>query len=120
MGALGEHFEDLGKQQQQQGLNKPNVAGPLMQAALEKAGQQKIQPVNDLEKDKTEQEAVNRILRDPELRELLLDPAMQTVLQGCSGSDENRGSVLHQYMQYPVIAAKLGKLADAGLIQIKR
>jgi len=120
MGALGEHFEELGKQQQQQsGQNKTNAACPLMQAALEKADKQKIQPVNDLEQDKAEQEAVNRILRDPELRNLLLDPTMQTVLQSFSESDKNRGSVLHKYIPYPIIAAKLGKLADAGLIQTK-
>jgi hypothetical protein len=123
MGALGEHFEELGKQQrqqQQEGQDKINAAGPFVQAALEKANhQQKIQPVDDLEQDKAEQEAVNRILRDPELRELLLDPAMQTVIQSCAGIDESSGSVLQQYMRDPVMAAKLRKLADAGLIQIR-
>ena len=122
MGALGEHFEEVGKQQQQQqqeqGQDKTNAAGPLVQAALKKANQQKIQPVDDLEQDKAEQEAVNRILRDPELRELLLDPAMQTVLQNCAGSDN--GSGLVQYMRDPIMAPRLRKLAAAGLIQIKR
>lgn len=120
MGALGKHFEELGKQQQQQqtqGRNKINAAGPLVQAALEKGKQQKIQQVDDIEQEKAEQEAVNRILRDPELRELLLNPAMQMVLQSCAGSDN--GSGLAQYMRDPVMAAKLRKLADAGLIQIK-
>ena len=121
MGALSEHFEELGKQQQQQqqGQDKTNAAGPLVQAALEK-NQQKIQPVDDLEQDKAEQEAVNRILRDPELRELLLDPAMQTVLQSCAGSDNGSGLVLQQYMRDPIMAPRLRKLAAAGLIQIKR
>ena len=120
MEALGEHFEELGKQQQQQqqeGQDNISAAGPLVQAALEKANMQKIQQVDDLEQDKAEQEAVNRILRDPELRTLLLDPAMQTVLQSCAGSDN--GSALAQYMRDPAMAVKLRKLADAGLIQIK-
>lgn len=131
MGALGDHFENLGKQQQEEGKEKTKpAAGPLVQAALEKqATQQKIRPVNNLQQDKAEQESVNNILRDPELRELLLDPQMQRVLQNCAaGSDDSSsrsststgGLSLQQYMRDPATAAKLHKLAEAGLIQITR
>lgn len=89
--------------------------GPLIEGAF--ANKQKICLVEDIERDRKEQEAAIHILRDHELRDILLDPTMQVILHNCTTSKSGR--VLQQHLCSPTIASKLRKLASAGLIRIE-
>lgn len=58
---------------------------------------------------------VKRVLDNPELRALLMDPKMKEVLQNCS----TKPGALQYYMSIPDVRGKLMKMAQAGLIQLQ-
>ena len=51
------------------------------------------------------------MLDDPELRELLMDPDMQRILQECGDPAK-----FQQHMRDPLIAYRIKKLYQAGLV----
>ena len=54
-----------------------------------------------------------QVLSDPVLRGLLTDPGMQRVLQECG-----QPGGMARHMRDPETAAKIRRLADAGLVQL--
>ena len=52
-----------------------------------------------------------QVLSDPDLREMLMDPQLQTILQECGDPMK-----FQQHMRNPVTAAKIKKLYAAGLV----
>ena len=58
---------------------------------------------------------VDLIMRNQELRELLMDKEMQEIMQKCG----HPGALQH-YMHDPTWGPKLRKLAEAGLVRIER
>eukprot|EP01035_Chromulina_nebulosa_P019125 gene19125-24961_t len=58
-----------------------------------------------------DQSKVDKVLNDPELRELLLSNEMQVVLKECEDPIK-----FNKYMKDPVIANKIKKLYDNGLV----
>ena len=116
MDVLGQNFEELGLKEPQHRQQQQPEQGPLLQAALAKHPH--IQPIQDPAQDKKEREAADRILGDTEVRELLLDAEMQRVLHECTQGGSG-AQLVQQYPRDPTMAAKLRKLAAAGLIQFE-
>jgi hypothetical protein len=55
-----------------------------------------------------------KILADPELRVLLMDKELQSILQDCSHPGK-----LQRYMSDPVVSKKIRRLAECGLVQLQ-
>ena len=67
--------------------------------------------VMNSEEEAREAKQAEVVLNDPELRSLLLDPHMQTILAECS--DPRR---FQAHMRDPVTAGRIKRLFDAGLV----
>ena len=59
-------------------------------------------------------EEVRQAMSDPEVLKLLMDPAMQRVLEECRQQPQRLG----MYMRNPTMRGNLMKLQHAGLIKI--
>lgn len=114
---LAEHFTSLGKdadhRDAKEEADRKRVAeGPLAQQALRRAsagtGAAATKPSRE------EQASVDEVLAKPELRELLVDPQMQRVMQEC-GEPAN----LARYMRHPEYGPKLKLMAQAGLVSFQ-
>ena len=121
---MGAHFEALGNSNQKQQQAGAGLAGrssssgsdgqvpvgpvgPLHAEVLKKAeGQRKI-----IETSQAEEEQVKRIIGDPELTAMLMDPELQRILQECGDPVK-----FQRHMRDPVIACKILRLREAGLV----
>lgn len=114
---MADHFTRLGQQQDGQQQQKTGAVptgnvevGPLHAQAVQRQKQQgnsgAIAEVN-----KEEDERVKEIVQDKELRDMLIDPKLQQILQECN--DPIR---FQAHMRDPVTAYKIRKLYDAGLV----
>lgn len=117
MALLADHFTGMGKaadkQAEEEEADRKKVAdGPLAQEALRRAAEGvgvAASPATGEEKAK-----VDSVLQQPELRELLMDPGMQRVLQECGDP-----SALARYMRHPEFGPKLQLMARAGLVSFR-
>ena len=117
MALLADHFTGMGKaadkQAEEEEADRKRVAdGPLAQEALRRAAEGvgvAASPATREEKTK-----VDSVLQQPELRELLMDPGMQRVLQECGDP-----SALARYMRHPEFGPKLQLMARAGLVSFR-
>jgi hypothetical protein len=82
--------------------------GPLHEQAISRQGMapQPAGAAKDIEDAK-----VKEIINNAELTAMLMDPKMQSILQECGDPVK-----FQRYMRDPVIAAKIKKLFDAGLV----
>lgn len=64
----------------------------------------------------TEEQAQERIQRDPDIMAILQDPVMQSILQQAKGDP----AALHDHMKNPDIQMKVQKLIAAGVIRLGR
>ncbi|CAM9308527.1 unnamed protein product [Laminaria digitata] len=111
---LADHFKGMGvaadKRAEEEEADRKRVAdGPLAQEAIRKAAEGVgvgASPATGEEKAR-----VDSVLQQPELRELLMDPGMQRVLQECG-----EPSSLARYMRHPEFGPKLQLMARAGLV----
>jgi stress-induced-phosphoprotein 1 len=65
--------------------------------------------------DDDPQSTKERVLNDPEIQEILADPAMQMILSQM----QKEPAALREHLQNPHIAAKLQKLMSAGVIALR-
>ena len=104
-GVLGEHFTQLGNQQQPP-LIQPSL-GPFAEAAIKKS---QAVPLSSKEQSK-----VNQICSDPQVAALLMDPVFQRTLQECSDP-----ILFRKHLQDPETGPKIQILVKAGVFQIQR
>lgn len=117
MSLLSTHFKALGKAANEktaaEEADRKKVAdGPLAQEALRRAAEGVGVAATPATKEETA--AVEDVLQRPELRELLMDPGMQRVLQECG-----EPQVLARYMRHPEFGPKLRLMSQAGLISFR-
>ena len=112
----------LGEQQEKQrSASAPapmlREVGPLEQQAIEthKRNVERQAPVVVSKEEQEQERKVQQILNDRELSTLLMDPAVQTLIQDCGDARK-----FQQHMRDPRSAAILQKLMNAGLVQIAR
>lgn len=99
---MGGHFEKLDQS------TRADI-GPLARAAVEKAER------GDMPSSTPHEQAhVDRIVKDPELSKLLMEPDTQHLMQRCADPVEFTKAI-----RDPHNAAIIRKLADAGLVQIQ-
>lgn len=118
---LSAHFSSIGKAVDAKDVaeradRKTIADGPLALEALRKAAKRtEVKTADHCEAlSKDEEARVEKVLGQPKLRELLMDPAMQRVLQEC-GEPSN----LARYMRHPEYGPKLQLMARAGLVQFQ-
>mmetsp|Transcript_2253 Transcript_2253/g.5295 ORF Transcript_2253/g.5295 Transcript_2253/m.5295 type:complete len:389 (-) Transcript_2253:81-1247(-) len=117
-GVMGEHFVKLGaKQGGGEGNAEParssqNVRemGPLEEKAMRRNNRNES---NAAAGNTSVDDQVSSILGDEELRSILLDPKMQSVMEECSQPGKIR-----YYIGHEEIGPKLRKLMDAGLLRL--
>jgi len=63
----------------------------------------------------TEEETLQRAMRDPEVAAIMTDPVMQQILQQAQGNP----SALQEHMKNPMIQKKIMKLIQAGIIKTR-
>lgn len=117
MSLLSKHFTALGKEADEKAAaeeaERKRVAdGPLAQEALRRAADGLGAAATPATAE--EEARVEKVLQQPELRELLTDPGMQRVLQECG-----EPQVLARYMRHPEYGPKLQLMARAGLISFR-
>jgi hypothetical protein len=126
-GVLGEHFTELGRKQEeaetkakkksqtQNGAPRTpaDSMGPLAEAAMRREQERKARGEADAPMSQDEEEMMQRIVSDPEMAEILMDPAMQIIMQECAVPGR-----MHAYMQHPQYGPKLRKLMEAGLLKM--
>ena len=116
-GLMGEHFVKLGAEQgageekAQPARTSQNVReiGPLEEKAMRRNNRNESNAKQAGELD----DQVLSILGDEELRSILLDPKMQSVMEECTQPGKVR-----YYMSHEQIGPKLRKLMDAGLLSL--
>ena len=64
----------------------------------------------------TEEQAQERIQKDPDIMAILQDPVMQSILQQAKGDP----AALQDHMKNPEIQMKVQKLIAAGVIRLGR
>ncbi|CAN0224618.1 unnamed protein product [Ectocarpus sp. 12 AP-2014] len=117
MSLLSKHFTAMGEAADEKAAaeeaDRKRVAdGPLAQEALRRAAEGVGVAATPATAEETA--TVERVLQQPELRELLMDPGMQRVLQECGNPQE-----LARYMRHPEFGPKLQLMAKAGLISFR-
>ncbi|KAJ6567294.1 activator of Hsp70 and Hsp90 chaperone [Mycena vulgaris] len=65
--------------------------------------------------EETQEETLERAMRDPEVAGIMNDPIMQQILQQAQGNP----SALQDHMKNPVVRAKIQKLVNAGIIRTR-
>jgi stress-induced-phosphoprotein 1 len=65
--------------------------------------------------DETEEQTLERAMKDPEVAQIMGDPVMQQILQQAQG---NPGA-LQDHMKNPVVRQKIMKLINAGIIKTR-
>jgi len=61
----------------------------------------------------TEEQTLQRAMRDPEVAAIMTDPVMQSILQQAQGNP----AALQEHMKNPMIQKKIVKLVNAGIIK---
>ncbi|CAN0095977.1 unnamed protein product [Ectocarpus sp. 13 AM-2016] len=117
MSLLSKHFTAIGEAADEKAAaeeaDRKRVAdGPLAQEALRRAAEGVGVAATHATAEETA--TVERVLQQPELKELLMDPGMQRVLQECGNPQE-----LARYMRHPEFGPKLQVMAKAGLISFR-
>jgi len=64
--------------------------------------------------NKDPEEVRRRAMADPEIQQIMADPAMRMILEQM----QNDPKALGEHMQNPAIASKIMKLREAGLISV--
>lgn len=130
---MSTHFEELGKKEPsstpQQVPPTPAPAiqelGPLHAEALRRQKQnESVKPVGksgaagavavsqgSSGRDDADAARVQEIIADPELRDMLMDPQLQRILQECGDP-----RLFQKHMSNPETARKIKKLYDSGLV----
>ena len=83
---------------------------------IEQQSQKALQAQFSAQEGETEQQAQERIQRDPEIMGILQDPVMQSILQQAKGDP----AALQNHMQNPQVRSKIQKLIAAGVIRLGR
>lgn len=65
--------------------------------------------------NESEKDVQQRVLNDPEVMNIMQDPAIRLILEQCASDPQ----ALQTHLQNPHIAGKLQKLVDIGVIQIR-
>ncbi|KAH8996973.1 chaperone [Lactarius hatsudake] len=65
--------------------------------------------------NETEQETMDRAMRDPEIAGIMTDPVMQSILQQAQGNPQ----ALQDHMKNPTVRTKIMKLINAGIIRTR-
>ncbi|KAN0124193.1 hypothetical protein V8E52_001842 [Russula decolorans] len=65
--------------------------------------------------NETEQETLERAMRDPEVAEIMTDPVMQSILQQAQTNPQ----ALQDHMKNPTVRNKIVKLINAGIIKTR-
>ncbi|KAH9967717.1 hypothetical protein BGW80DRAFT_1339689 [Lactifluus volemus] len=65
--------------------------------------------------NETDQEAMERAMRDPEVAEIMTDPVMQSILQQAQSNPQ----ALQDHMKNPTVRNKIMKLINAGIIKTR-
>ncbi|KAH9962422.1 activator of Hsp70 and Hsp90 chaperone [Russula dissimulans] len=65
--------------------------------------------------NETEQETMERAMRDPEVAGIMSDPVMQSILQQAQGNPQ----ALQDHMKNPTVRNKITKLINAGIIRTR-
>jgi hypothetical protein len=117
---MGAHFDRLGSKQEEQAA--ASELGPLADAAIkrehermEKEKKKKTANVGIQEYDKKaaeEEKKVKEIVNNPEIAQMLMDPAMQTILQECGDPAK-----FQKHMRNPETARKIDLLFKSGLVK---
>lgn len=63
----------------------------------------------------TEEQTLERAMRDPEVAKIMSDPVMQQILQQAQGNP----AALQDHMKSPIIREKIMKLVNAGIIKTR-
>ncbi|KAI6105404.1 chaperone [Pisolithus sp. B1] len=63
----------------------------------------------------TEEQTLERAMRDPEVAKIMTDPVMQQILQQAQGNP----AALQEHMKSPIIREKIMKLINAGIIKTR-
>lgn len=118
MALLAEHFKEMGtvadeEKAAQEAERKRVQEGPLAREALRRAAEGVGVTASSPPSDE-ETAHVERVLEQPELRELLTDPGMQRVLQECG-----EPAALARYMRHSEYGPKLQLMARAGLVSFR-
>lgn len=83
---------------------------------IEQQSQKAMQAQYSAQEGETEEQAQERIQRDPEIMGILQDPVMQSILNQAKGDPK----ALNDHMKNPGIADKVRKLMAAGVIKMGR
>lgn len=83
---------------------------------IEQQSQKALQAQFSSREGETEEQAQERIQRDPDIMAILQDPVMQSILQQAKGDP----MALQEHMRNPGIAGKIQKLLAAGVIRMGR
>ncbi|KAK4540061.1 hypothetical protein LTR36_009802 [Oleoguttula mirabilis] len=83
---------------------------------IEQQSQKALQAQYSAQEGETEEQAQERIQRDPEIMEILASPVMQSILQQAKGDPK----ALNDHMKNPGIAKNIRKLMSAGVIKMGR
>jgi stress-induced-phosphoprotein 1 len=63
----------------------------------------------------TQEQTLERAMRDPEVAEIMNDPVMQSILQQA----QNNPQALQDHMKSPIVRQKIQKLVNAGIIRTR-
>jgi len=83
---------------------------------IEAQQQKAIQAQFDAREGETDEQAQERIQRDPDVMAILQDPVMQSILQQAKGDP----AALQDHLKNPQIRSKIQKLIAAGVIRMGR
>lgn len=83
---------------------------------IEQQSQKALQAQYEAREGETEEQAQERIQRDPDIMAILQDPVMQSILQQAKGDP----AALQDHMRNPDIRNKVQKLMAAGVIRMGR
>lgn len=81
---------------------------------IEQQQQKALQAQFSAREGETDEQAQERIQRDPDIMAILQDPVMQSILQQAKGDPK----ALQDHMKNPGIAMKVQKLMAAGVIRM--
>jgi len=113
-GVLGEHFTELGKKQEEEAAVKAKTdIGPIAEVAMRREQERLVRGEADVPMSPSEEEMMQKIVSDPEMAQILMDPAMQIIMQECGMPGR-----MHAYLNHPDYGPKLRKLMECGLLKV--
>ena len=113
--SMKEYTKAMEACQKAEDVDSAHEGGPKNQREIQQLLSKCMNELYSQRSGESEEETLQRAMRDPEVAQIMQDPVMQSILQQA----QNNPAALQEHMKSPIIREKVQKLIAAGIIRTR-